>query len=106
MYFWRKIDYVLDNWIDDKNNIPLILVGIRQCGKTESVREFAKRHQYNLIEINFWNNSDYITDFNGKLDVETIISNISLRFPNKNFDSNNTLLFFDEIQECPRARLS
>ncbi len=106
MYFKRKIDFILDDWLKEKNNIPLILIGIRQCGKTESVREFAKRHHFNLIEINFWNNPEYISDFDGKLDVETIISNISLRFPNNNMDSKNTLIFFDEIQECPRARLS
>ena len=106
MYLRRKIDCVLDNWLDAKDNTPLLLVGIRQCGKTESVREFAKRNHLELIEINFWNNPDCITDFDGNLDVETIISNINLRFPNKKIDSENTLIFFDEIQECPRARLS
>lgn len=86
--------------------MPMLFVGIRQCGKTESVRELARRHNLNLIEMNFWNNPDYITDFSGNLDVDTIISNISLRFPNADMNPKNTLIFFDEIQECPRARLS
>lgn len=81
MYFKRKIDSILDKWITKNNRMPLLLIGIRQCGKTESIRELAKRHNLNLIEINFWNNSDYINDFNGNLDVDTIISNLSLRFP-------------------------
>ncbi len=106
MYFKRKIDCVLDEWLKKDDRMPMLLVGIRQCGKTESIRELARRHHLKLIEINFWNNPDYIMDFNEKLDVDTIISNISLRFPNENFDPENTLIFFDEIQECPRARLS
>lgn len=106
MYFRRKIDTTLDNWLLKENTMPMLIVGIRQCGKTESVRNLAKRHNLELIEINFWNNPEYITDFAGKLDCETILSNISLRFPCKNIDPKTTLIFFDEIQECPRARLS
>jgi len=106
MYFKRKIDPILDKWITKDNSMPLLLIGIRQCGKTESIRELAKRHNLNLIEINFWNNSDYINDFSGNLDVDSIISNLSLRFPKENIHQDNTLIFFDEIQECPRARLS
>ncbi len=53
MYFRRKIDNILNEWLKNKNSEPLLLVGIRQCGKTESVREFAKRNNLNIIEINF-----------------------------------------------------
>lgn len=105
MYLKRKIDKTLDKWLFKNDKFPLLLVGIRQCGKTESVREFAKRNKLELVEINFWTNPEYIKDFDGKLDVETIINNISLR-KTRNITSDNTLLFFDEIQECPRARLS
>lgn len=106
MYFKRKIDFLLDEWLSKDEFFPLLIVGIRQCGKTESVRELAKKNHLNLLEINFWNNPDYISDFDGNLDVNTIITNLSLRFPNVEINPNNTLIFFDEIQECPRARLS
>ncbi len=106
MYFKRKIDFMLDEWLSKNEFFPLLIVGIRQCGKTESVRELARKNHLNLIEINFWNNPDYISDFDGNLDVNTIITNLSLRFPNIEINPNNTLIFFDEIQECPRARLS
>ena len=105
-YFKRKIDKELDRWLTKEEKSPVLIVGIRQCGKTKTVREFAKRHNLTLIEVNFWNNSDFCSDFEGKLDVDTLISNLSLRFPSVSINPENSLLFFDEIQECPRARLS
>lgn len=106
MYFKRKIDRDLDLWLKRNSGNPALIVGIRQCGKTETIKEFAIRNKLQLIELNFWTNPEYNLDFEGKLDTDTIISNISLRFPNRNIDSKNTLIFFDEIQDCPRARLA
>ena len=106
MYFKRKIDSALDAWLKKEDKFPALLVGIRQCGKTETIKEFAKRNGLQLIELNFWTNPEYCLDFNGKLDIETIINNISLRFPNIKIEPTKTLIFFDEIQDCPKARLS
>ncbi len=106
MYFKRKIDEQLDTWLKKENKTPALVVGIRQCGKTEAIREFAKRNKLQLLEMNFWTNPNYCSDFDNELDVDTIISNISLRFPQVDFSSKNLLLFFDEIQDCPKARLS
>lgn len=105
MYFKRKIDSQLDKWLKSENESPALIVGIRQCGKTETIKEFAKRNKLNLIEINFWTNPEFGSDFEGSLDVDNIISNISLRFPKHKINSNS-LIFFDEIQDCPKARLS
>ena len=106
MYFKRKIDGYLDAWLKKENKSPILIVGIRQCGKTESIREFAKRNNLNLIEMNFWTKPEYCSDFENSLDIDTLISNISLRFPDLIINPRDTLLFFDEIQECPRARLA
>ena len=106
MYFKRKVDALLDNWLKKDYKTPALVVGIRQCGKTETIKEFAKRNKLKLVELNFWTNPEFCMDFEGQLDVDTIISNISLRFPNVDFKQNKTLIFFDEIQDCPRARLS
>lgn len=106
MYLKRKIDDTLDKWLVNDKKSPALIVGIRQCGKTESVREFARRNNLQLVEMNFWNNPEFCKDFEGSLDVDSIVSNISLRFPKIKINKNNTLLFFDEIQECPKARLS
>lgn len=105
MYLRRKVDEWLINWKKKKRKSPALLVGIRQCGKTASVLHFAEQYE-KLIHINFWDNPEYCSDFDGPLDVNTLISNISLRFPKIKIEPGNTLLFFDEIQECPRARLA
>ncbi len=106
MYFKRKIDQDLNSWIRNESSSPALVIGIRQCGKTETIRNLAKSNNFNLLEINFWNNPAYIEDFSTSLDVDTIINNLSLRFPTFSLDQENTLIFFDEIQECPRARLA
>ncbi len=105
-YFKRKVDKWLDEWKNKKDKSPALIVGIRQCGKTESINHFAEENYTNVIKINFWDNPEYIRDFEGSLDVDSIISNISLHFPNIVIDPSNTLLYFDEIQECPKARLA
>lgn len=58
-----------------------------------------------MLYINFWTNPEISEDFDSKLDVDTIISNLSLRCPNNKI-TEDTLIFFDEIQDCPRARLT
>ena len=106
MYFKRKMDKQLDSWLKEKDKTPALIIGIRQCGKTETIREFAKRNGLKLIELNFWTHPEYCSDFESSLDVDVLISNLSLRFPEASFNPKETLIFFDEIQDCPRARLS
>lgn len=106
MYLERKIDNVLVEWKNKASKNPALVIGIRQCGKTETILHFAKKHYKNYIRMNFWDNPEYCSDFDGELNVDRLISNISLRFPNEVIEPHNTLIFFDEIQECPRARLS
>lgn len=98
--------FFLNEWFEKDNKTPLLIVGTRQCGKTKSIREFAKANNLDLVELNFWLHPEYCSDFEKSLDVDTLISNISIRFENKDFNPKTTLLFFDEIQDCPKARLS
>ncbi|MBR3202180.1 MAG: ATP-binding protein [Solobacterium sp.] len=106
MYLSRKIDKWLNDWKTKEDKSPALIVGIRQCGKTRSIEHFGKHNYKNVVKVNFWDNPEYCSDFDGKLDVNTLISNLSLRFPAIKIVPGDTLLFFDEIQECPRARLA
>ena len=47
--FKRKIDFVLQEWKDNPNHKPLVIKGVRQCGKTSSVLAFAKSHYKNVL---------------------------------------------------------
>lgn len=96
----RKIDRFLEEWKADANHKPLIVRGARQIGKTESIRQFARTHYTNVIEINFVFQKQYKQIFSDGYEVDQIIKNISLIDPSLTFP-NGTLFFFDELQDCP-----
>lgn len=99
----RKVMDKLIEWKNTHENECLMVLGARQVGKTFVIREFAKLHYENIIEINFLSNEDYKEIFSGNLDSETILKNISIRIPDKVIIPCKTLLFLDEIQDCPNA---
>lgn len=101
----RKIDVFLQEWKNREHN-PLIIKGARQIGKTTSIMEFAKKNYESVIEINFISNPEYIQIFKGCFDVDSIILELSILNPNLKFIPNNTLIFFDEVQEYMDATTS
>lgn len=102
----RKIEDVLQKWFDTFNHKPIVIKGCRQCGKTYSVVDFAKKHYKNVIYMDFHEHKAYKSFFNGDLDVDTITTNIMLGIPGTKFIPKETCLIFDEIQDCPFARSS
>lgn len=101
MYLKRKIDSYLIQWKNKENKYPLIIKGARQIGKTESIKHFAKENYENVVSINFALEKQYMTILSDGYDVESIIKNISLIDPSKQFTEGNTLILFDELQELP-----
>lgn len=101
----RKIEQKLIEWKNTINHKPLIIKGCRQCGKTFSVIDFAKKNYKNVVYLNFFENPDYISVFTGSLEVNNIIMMLSaLLGSDAVFEENETVLILDEIQECPEAR--
>ena len=100
-YIKRKIDSDLIIWKNRKNHKPLLLRGARQVGKSSSIRKLAEHFDY-YVEVNFEKNSQAHTHFMGDLDVKEICDQLSVQYK-KPIVPNKTLLFFDEIQACPRA---
>ena len=96
----RKIDDYLVEWKNDKDKKPLIVKGARQIGKTDAIENFAKNNYKNVIEINFVLQKQYKAIFDNGFEVDTIVKNISLINPNFVFEEGNTIIFFDEIQDC------
>ncbi len=97
----RKIDSFLLDWKQQANRKPLIVKGARQIGKTASISAFAEANYQSVISINFVEQKKFKNIFNDGYEVDTIVKNISLLDPSLKFIPNNTLFFFDEMQECP-----
>ena len=101
----RKIEQQLINWKNTEGHKPLIIKGCRQCGKTYSVLDFAKKYYKHVVYLNFFENPDYASVFTGSLEIDRIIMLLSaLLGKDAVFEAGKTVLILDEIQDCPDAR--
>ena len=100
----RKIETYLVKWKEAKDRKPLVIKGIRQCGKTYIVQKFAKEHYESVVYMNFILEPDKKSAFTGNIDVDTIILNLSALIPGSRFINGKTCIILDEIQECKEAR--
>ena len=102
----RKIEDVLVQWKSTDGHKPLVIMGIRQCGKTFIAQHFAAANYQNVIYINFIKQPERINAFLGSKDVNDILLNLSAQIQGVTFTPGDTCFIFDEIQECPEARTS
>lgn len=101
----RKIEKKLLEWKNNKNKLPLLIRGCRQCGKTSSVLKFANENYKNVVYINFLEHPEYKAIFKDTLDVNKIVEKLSTLY-NFNVNEKETIIIFDEIQTCGNARTS
>jgi len=101
---YRQISEELSKWRRKVNRKPIVLRGARQVGKTTVIRQLGVEFD-NFVEINFEESPELTTFFDGNIDPEVIITNLQ-NYLNVKIENGRTLLFFDEIQACPRALLS
>lgn len=99
----REITEKLYSWKNEKKKKALCVIGARQIGKTTTIREFAANEYENFVEINFILDKGADKIFEGKLDADTIIENLTA-FKMQKLEPGKTLIFLDEVQECPNAR--
>ena len=93
---WRK---------EMKNRMPLVLYGVRQVGKTYILREFGQRYYKNTVYVNFERMKLVADFFVGELSPDRIVRFLEEYFLQK-IIPEETLIIFDEIQECERALTS
>jgi predicted AAA+ superfamily ATPase len=98
----RLIDRDLEKWKNSEDRMPLLLVGARQTGKTHSVMEFGKKNYADVAMFNFEAVKSLASIFEGDIEPKKIIRELE-RHSGRSIIPNETLLFFDEIQECGRA---
>ena len=99
---YRDILVDLAEWKNHPRRKPLVLTGVRQCGKTYVVGAFARENFDSYVVLNFEETAAASAIFDYDFDVYRIVSEIEFLTKQK-ITSGKTLLFFDEIQECPRA---
>jgi predicted AAA+ superfamily ATPase len=92
----------LIKWKGSARRKPLIITGVRQCGKTFIIEEFGRTQFTNLVTINFEEQPGLKAVFDFDFDTRRIISEIE-KLTREKIVPGQTLLFLDEIQECPKA---
>ena len=93
---------VLLSWKKDEDRKPMILRGARQVGKTWLMKEFAKTCYNNYVYFNFDEEDELKSIFEKNKNPYRIIELLSL-ISGENIEPEQTLIIFDEIQECPTA---
>lgn len=100
----RKIYHKLQEWRSSDHQDCLLVKGVRQVGKTYTITQFGKSSYKSFISINFIESPQLKSLFEGELSSDHIKKQMTLLIPGIEFINGDTLIFLDEIQECPNAR--
>lgn len=95
----RKIYNQIEDFYKNNPNKALMITGARQVGKSTIVEEFAKKHFKHFIKMDFIKNEEYVTVLSGTKNTEEILLRLSSLFGDE-MVPGETLIFFDEVQEC------
>jgi predicted AAA+ superfamily ATPase len=97
----RLAEKELISWRNRAGRKPLIVRGARQVGKTYLVEAFGKKNFPSILSVNLEQKEELHSLFN-RMDAKRIVQELSLYF-NQPVSPGQTLLFFDEVQACPKA---
>lgn len=95
----RNIEYKIEQFFKANQRQALLITGARQVGKTYIIRQFAKKHYKNVIEINFLENVAALKLFSEAKNSADILLRISA-LTDIPMEAGKTIIFFDEVQEC------
>jgi len=99
----RDIMQQLLAWKDSEDRKPLLLTGVRQCGKTYVCKKFGEQYFEDVAYFNFEGNKGLASVFEYDFDVDRMIDELGNIIRGKEITAGKTLVIFDEIQECPKA---
>lgn len=97
----RMIEPLFKKWMNQNNRLPIILRGARQVGKSFIVEKFGRENFESLVTCNFEFRPELINCFDN-FDPVSICSKLEVAFKTR-IVPGKTLLFLDEIQNCPQA---
>lgn len=101
----KAYDGLLD-WKNDHEKECLLVKGQRQVGKTYIIDAFIRDHYRHCIRMDLGIETAKRAYFEGNLDVDSILRRMSFDYPQGDFVPGETVIFIDEIQDCPAARTS
>lgn len=93
----------LVSWKKKNNRKPLLVSGVRQCGKTYLIKEFGQKEFEDMAYLNFDGNLGLHGVFDYDFDTARILDELGSIVRGKEIVIGKTLVVFDEIQDCPRA---
>ncbi len=99
---WREAKEDLLRWREDPHRKPLMVSGVRQCGKTYLLKEFGKECYENVLYVTFERSKKARLVFEKDLDPLRIVRDLSSLY-GVSVKEGVTLIIFDEIQSCPAA---
>lgn len=99
---WRKAYDLLLEWKDREDGMPLLVRGVRQCGKTYILRRFGEEQYGNMVYVNLESEKGMHRVFDRDLDPRRIVRDIA-SIKGVDISEGDTLLVLDEIQACPDA---
>ncbi|MGN1343594.1 MAG: ATP-binding protein [Traorella sp.] len=99
----RDIIKKLVDWKDSPDRKPLLLSGVRQCGKTWVMKEFGEKYFDDVAYFIFEGNKGLSSIFDYDLNVDRILDELGNIIRGKTIIPGRTLVIFDEIQACPNA---
>lgn len=97
----RKIDHYIE-FHYKHNRSALLLHGARQVGKTWAIRKYARNHNLELLEINFYEDASARLLFENTRGADDVLLRISA-YAGRSLPRGRTLIFFDEVQKCPEC---
>ena len=98
----RALMQDLIKWNNNPNKKPLVIQGVRQCGKTFLIEDFARRYYADVVYCRFDKDAKIKEFFEQDLDPKRIIKDLGLA-RGRTIKPDKTLIIFDEIQECGNA---
>lgn len=100
----RKVTGIIEEWASSGRSTVLMISGARQTGKTYAAQEFCRANYEHHLFVDFTTDEEARGAFDGTLRVDDIVLRLSAIYPEVEFVPHETILFLDEIQECPNAR--
>ena len=101
----RDIEKDLLDWKDSALRKPLLVRGSRQIGKSYTITKFARENFDNFVVVNFDKTPEVHKFFSSDFNPSRIIQELSVYY-DTDIVCGKSIVFFDEIQECPRAIMS